>query len=97
MFLAPHAGAIKRYEEPGKSWEELIAWHGERRLKRHRDVAMRLGVTAVYFDLKDPRERFEDLSGWVHYVSGKGAAFGPDGRCVAENKGNEESLVVVEV
>ena len=27
IFLAPHAGAIKKYEEPGASWEELIAWH----------------------------------------------------------------------
>ncbi len=97
VFLAPHAGAIKKYEEPGRSWEELIAWHRERRLKRHRDIAARLGVTAVYCDLKDPRERFEDLPEWVHYVSGKGAAFGPDGACLAENRGNEESLVVTEV
>lgn len=97
VLLAPHAGAIKKYEEPGKSWAELVAWHGERRLKRHRDIARRLGVTAVYFDLKDPREQFEDLPGWVHYVSGKSAAFGPDGRCLGENGGNEESLIVVEV
>ncbi|MSS73611.1 MAG: hypothetical protein EXS64_19290 [Candidatus Latescibacteria bacterium] len=96
VFLAPHAGCIKKYEEPGKSWEALIAWHRQR-LMRHRDIAVRLGVSTVYCDLKDPRERFEDLPEWVHYVSGKSAAFGPDGACLAENKGNEESLIVAEV
>jgi predicted amidohydrolase len=97
IFLAPHAGAIKKYEEPGGSWEELLAWHRERRLKRYPEIARRLGVTVVYFDAVDPRDRFEDLPEWVHYVSGKSAVFGPDGACLAENRGNEESLITLEV
>jgi predicted amidohydrolase len=97
VFLAPHAGAIKKYEEPGNSWDELLAWHRTGRVKRHREIAKTYGVIDIYLDLKDPREAFEDLPDWIHYVSGKSAVFGTDGSCLAENEGNEESLIVVEV
>lgn len=97
VLLLPHAGAMKKYENPGNSWEELMAFHRRSRFDRLPERARRHGVTLVYVDAKDPRERFEDLPDWPHYVGGKIGAFAPDGTLLAENAGNEESLVVVEV
>ena len=94
-FLAPHAGAIKKYEEPGDSWASLLDFHRRNRLLFHRALARRLSVTTFYLDLKDPRDAFDERPEWPHYVSGKCAAFGPDGACLAENAGNEESLLVI--
>jgi predicted amidohydrolase len=97
IFLLPHAGAIKKYENPGQSWEDLIAFHHRSRFDRLPDRARRHGITLVYVDAKDPRERFEDLPDWPHYVGGKIGVVAPDGTLLAENAGNEESLVVVDV
>ncbi|MCZ6677696.1 MAG: hypothetical protein O7E52_10640 [Candidatus Poribacteria bacterium] len=97
IFLAPNAGAIKKFEGPGNSWEALIKWHRKHRLLRHRQIAQTYGVTNVYFDLKDPRDNFADLPDWIHYVSGKSAVFGSDGEWMASNAGNEECLVVADV
>lgn len=96
-ILAPHAGAIKKYEEPGNSWAELTAWHRANRLGRHGQRAVDFGFTFAYCDLKDPRDAFDALPELEHYVSGKSAVFRSDGTCIAENAGNEESLLVVEI
>jgi predicted amidohydrolase len=97
VFLLPHAGAIKKYENPGDSWEDLLAFHQRDRFNRFPERAARLGVTLVYVDAKDPRQDFSDLPDWPHYVAGKSGVFGPDGDVLAENAGNEESLLVVDV
>ena len=97
IILAPHAGAIKKWEEPGASWDELVSWHRETRLERYVQNAKRLGLAFVYVDQVDPRENFADLPDWIHYVSGKTAVIDCDGQVLAENAGNEESLIVASV
>jgi predicted amidohydrolase len=96
VFLLPHAGAIKKYEDPGDSWEALLAFHRRHRLARYAESARRLGVAMVYADAKDPRQEFHDLADWPHYVAGKSAIF-DSGGVIAENAGNEESLIVAHV
>jgi predicted amidohydrolase len=100
VFLLPHAGAIKKHENPGApwtSWDELLAFYARDRFSRLPRYASRLGVTLVYADAKDARRDFDDLPAWPHYVSGKGAVLDPGGRVVAENAGNEEGLIVADV
>ncbi len=97
VILMPHAGAIKKFENPGSSWEELLAFHRQTRLLRYQDRARHLNAHLIYADAKDPRRDFDELPNWPHYVSGKSAVFAPDGSIIAENAGNEESLLVVDL
>lgn len=97
VILAPHAGAIKKWEEPGASWDALVSWHRDTRLERYVQNAKRLEMAFVYVDQVDPRQGFDDLPEWIHYVSGKSACIDRDGNILAENAGNEESLIVATV
>lgn len=97
IILAPHAGAIKKWEEPGASWVELISWHRKTRLERYVQKAKHLELAFVYVDAVDPRRNFDDLPDWIHYVSGKSACIDKEGRILSQNAGNEESLITASV
>ena len=98
VIIEPHYDCTKTFQNPGDSWEEILEFNrvGTLRL-RAEDLSRRLGVIALYIDAKDPRDGFAERPEWVHYVNGKSAAFGSDGSLLAENAGNQESLLVVEV
>ncbi len=98
LFLEPHYDCAKKFQNPGDSWDELLDFNRDgTRARRARALAERLGVTAVYVDAKDPRRRFEDYPEWPHYVNGKSSVFGPGGELLAENAGNEESLLTLDI
>jgi predicted amidohydrolase len=98
VILEPHYDCAKKFQNPGGSWEELLDFNRDgTRARRARALAERLAVTAVYVDAKDPRQRFDDHPEWPHYVNGKSAVFGPGGELLAENAGNEESLLTVDI
>ncbi len=98
VIIEPHFDCVKKFQNVGDSWEELLEFNRVGTLRRRaEELARRLGVIAVYIDAKDPRESISDRLDWPHYVNGKSAAFGPDGELLAENAGNQESLVVVDI
>ena len=98
VFLEPHYDCAKRFQNPGDSWDELLEFNCDgTRAHRARALAERLGVIAVYVDAKDPRRRFEDYPEWPHYVNGISSVFGPGGQLLAQNAGNEESLLTFDV
>ena len=98
VIIEPHYACIKTFQNPGKSWEEILEFNRAGTLRRHaEELSRRLGVIALYIDAKDPRDGFAEKPEWPHYVTGKSAAFGSNGKLLAENAGNQESLLVVEV
>ena len=52
---------------------------------------------ALYLDAKDPRGAFDERPEWPHRVTGKAAVFAPGGEVLAENAGNQEALLVVDI
>ena len=98
VIIEPHYDCVKKFQNVGSTWEELIEFNRVGTLRRRaEELSRRLGVISMYIDAKDPRESISDRMDWPHYVNGKSAAFGPDGELLAENAGNEESLLVVDV
>ncbi len=98
VIIEPHFDCVKKFQNVGDSWEELLEFNRVGTLRRRaEELSRRLGVTAVYIDAKDPRDSISDRMDLPHYVNGKSAAFGPDGELIAENAGNQESLVVVDI
>lgn len=98
VIIEPHFDCIKTFQNVGGSWAEILAFNRDDTLQRRAEVlARRLGVFAIYVDAKDPREQFDERSGWPHRVTGKSAVFAPGGELIAENAGNEEVLVVVDL
>lgn len=98
LVLEPHYDCIKRFQEPGTCWEELLDFNRRGTLNRRAySPARRLGLTTAYVDAKDPRIHFTDLPDWPHFVTGKSACYGPNGICLAENAGNEETLLAIDV
>lgn len=98
VIIEPHYDCVKKFQNVGSTWEELIEFNRVGTLRRRaEELSRRLGVISMYIDAKDPRESISDRMDWPHFVNGKSAAFGPDGELLAENAGNEESLLVVDV
>jgi predicted amidohydrolase len=97
VILAPACGAIKKYQNPGSSWEELLDWYRTRAERTIPATARRLGVTVISVDAKDPRNAFDELPERPHYVAGMSLAYSAHGELVAGNTGNEETVMVVEV
>lgn len=97
VLLAPSCGAIKKYQKPGTSWDEVLGWYRRRADERFGATARHLGATFISVDAKDPRSDFADLPERPHYVAGITLAYGPDGRPVASSPGNDESLLVIDV
>ena len=98
LVLEPHYDCIKRFQEPGKSWGALLEFNRCSTLNRRvRHPSGRFGLVMAYVDAKDPRETFTDLPEWPHFVTGKSACYNSDGRLLAENSGNEETLLVINI
>ena len=98
IIIEPHYDCTKKFQNPGENWEEILEFNRSGTLRRRaEELSRRLGVIALYIDAKDPRDRFSERPEWPHYVNGKSAAFGSDGSLLAENAGNQESLLVVDL
>lgn len=97
VLLAPSCGAIKKHQEPGTSWREVLAWYRARAAVSFADEARHLRATMISVDAKDPRSSFDDLPMRPHYVAGMTLVYGPTGDLLAASPGNEESLLVVDV
>ena len=90
--IDPLASADARRESRG-----YRTLRGDTLRRRAEDLARRQGVFAIYVDAKDPREGFDERPEWPHRVTGKSAVFAPGGELIAENAGNDEALVVVDI
>ena len=98
VIVEPHFDCIKTFQRAGTSWDEILAFNQRDTLKRRaEDLAERLGVFALYLDAKDPRGAFDERPEWPHRVTGKAAVFAPGGEVLAENAGNQEALLVVDI
>jgi predicted amidohydrolase len=98
LLLEPHYDCIKRFQKAGHSWADLLKFNRRDTLhRRAHEPARKLGFTTAYVDAKDPRNSFDDHPEWPHFVTGKSACYGPQGNLLAENAGNEESLLIVDL
>jgi len=98
LLLEPHYDCIKRFQNAGDPWDDLLTFNRHDTLHRRAyKPAQKLGITTAYVDAKDPRTSFEDHPEWPHFVTGKSACFGPEGTLLAENAGNKESLLIVDL
>ena len=98
VILQPHFDCIKDFQNAGQSWDQILDFNRRDTLKRRAEnLAERLGVFALYFDAKDPRAAFHERPHWPHRVTGRSAAFAPDGNLLAANPGNHESLLTVNI
>jgi predicted amidohydrolase len=98
LLLEPHYDCIKRFQNAGHSWADLLNFNRHDTLRRRAyEPAQKLGITTAYVDAKDPRKSFNEYPEWPHFVTGKSACYGPQGTLLAENTGNEESLLIVDL
>ena len=97
VILAPACGAIKKHQQPGSSWPDVLAWYRRRAQARFPAIARRTHATFVSVEAKDPRHEFDDMPDRPHYVAGMCLIYRPDGSLQARSPGNEETLVVVDV